>query len=97
MATNEIVKVDSLGLGDKILSCPSQNNPNFRQPYECATVYRIDGGQVYLVRPYIHTGDCVYSGNSVIHYIGYEEYKIDITNRNTNEVLMIDKNRQPLR
>lgn len=84
----KMVKRSELGLGDVI------NLGGFETDYCSSTVYRIDKGMIHLVRPYIHTGDCVYSGNSLIHYLGYEEYSIEV---NDSEVLLLRKNMTPLK
>ena len=44
--------------------------------YSCCTIKQIEDGKVKLFRPYVHANGCVYSGNSVILYIGIEEYTI---------------------
>lgn len=83
------VKVSELGLGDIV------NTGYLEAEYSSATVYRIDGGLVYLTRPYIHTNDVVYVGNTLISYIGHEEYTL--MQDSSHEVWLLRKNREPLR
>lgn len=74
---HELVFVSELKLGDKVRLGPSAG-PCFND----ATVYKIDQfGQVSVWRPYIHTGDVVYSGNHVIPYIGVEDFTLAPTTR----------------
>lgn len=44
--------------------------------YSDATVYRVDDAQVHVWRPYVHTGDVLYSHGRVIPYLGLEDFPI---------------------
>lgn len=63
------VKVSELKLGDVV----SLGN----YPYAVATVEKIDAkGNRHVFRPYVHRGDCAYSGRlggtEIITYLGHE-------------------------
>jgi hypothetical protein len=80
------VKVSELGLGDII----HLSNEGYAG-YMTATVYRKDeNGDCHVRRPYVHTGDVVYSGPSLISYIGIEDFilpaigEVTLIRRNTD-------------
>lgn len=43
--------------------------------YNDATVYQVKDGQVYVVRPYVHTADFICT-SGVITYLGQEEFSM---------------------
>lgn len=63
------VKVSSLKPGDIVRVMSGE--------YGDATVYRVDGEAVHVWRPYVHTGDVLYSGGRVVPYIGVEDFTLN--------------------
>jgi len=67
------VKAKDLKLADIVRTHADTN-------YGTATVSRVTDEEVFLVRPFIHTGDFEHTGG-VLWYIGIEEYHIQRDNR----------------
>jgi len=66
------VEVWQLRVGDIVLLSSGE--------YMHATVYQeLENGDVKVWRPYVHTGDVLYSGNRVIPYVGIEDFTLTAT------------------
>lgn len=83
------VKPAELQLGDVVstFSLPAE-------PYDDATVVRIDNGRVYLFRPYVHTSDFSMIGNQITPYVGFEQYSLWIDSE--REVTLKDRRLVPI-
>lgn len=64
------VKPSEMQVGDVVNSADT--------PWSTAIVQQIHDGQVHLYRPYAGNHGCIYSNNSIICYMGVEEYSIPI-------------------
>ena len=63
-----MVKLSELMPGDVVRVCVSEE-------YSTATVREIrPDGRVQVARPFIHVGDCLYSGPSCSTYVGLETF-----------------------
>lgn len=68
-----IIKMNEMQLGDVVERVSEVN-----EGYTSMTVKKIADGQVTFYRPYVHANPTVYSGNSLITYIGLEEFSAPI-------------------